>query len=409
MDGIHEHHYGMDTRIIAAGYETYSSYTMNKYNRRINFYNTETGGYLDPQRPEYVSGSAGNVSAAQKALNAFSYHTRDIIYLLDKCPDKVVSRAIHEPQNTNGGAEKALKLLKPLKGNKLYSESSDANSYTIATIKGNQIAAACFNNHDTPQLYYLEFNAPSGTTFVQFKKNYTDSNQTGGIELFSTISAASGTTFIVQDTIQPYSAHSYILMLSLTPVVTDTVIVSQFFSDTLLADIPAGQWVDAHVNIPQESIDEALSVRIKYVLMNYQSNGTINVNGHSTPIEQYCGGDASRNLGGISYQSIPAGWLQQTNTIRFSAGDSSCKLWMVSIELCTSADLISTSNHPDRIKNTTAVFYPNPATQKIHINPRIGPSTIIIRDVRSNIQLYTENTSTADISSLKPGIYLVNP
>jgi hypothetical protein len=51
IDGIDEHHYGSDTLMVAATYETAYAYALSRYGQALKFYNTEAGGALDPERP----------------------------------------------------------------------------------------------------------------------------------------------------------------------------------------------------------------------------------------------------------------------------------------------------------------------------------------------------------------------
>lgn len=415
MDGIYEHHYGMDTRLITADYETVASYVQTRYDKHLDFYNTETGGYLDPQRPESVSNSPGSVTPAQKALNAFTYNYRDIIYMMDKSPDKAYSRAVHEPQKTNGGVEAAFKVLKTLRGDLYYAETDDEDVYAVSSYNGSEYTVACFNNASSSKQTDLNITAPNGLQFdsVTIKTVDTIADtlvvQTNQQELNQTEWSASAA-------FSPYEARVYIFSTSgglSSPM--DTVQMNQYFADSILMNIPAGESVSMQINLPSGQLAEAKDVRLKYVLMNYGGNGFLSINGNPYPIVNYCGGDPSKNLGGITYQKLNVAHLQSSNTLTIHAGDSACQLWMASMELINAQlpgePKLSDISLGSRPSNENIKLVPNPAREQVKImGMNADKWEIEIYDLKGS-QIYHSTSpanNTVNLSHLSAGMYVVN-
>ena len=147
IDAIHEHHYGGDTRRVAASYEVAYAYTLGKYGKRLEFWNTEAGGHLDPEQP----GNARPYNAGgglTKARGAMTYLIRDIAYLLAKNPDKARFRAAHHSHHTNGGDAAAFRLMAPLRGKLVYSTSNDHGLWHVAVVNEGEFMLLLFNDQN---------------------------------------------------------------------------------------------------------------------------------------------------------------------------------------------------------------------------------------------------------------------
>jgi hypothetical protein len=411
IDGIHEHHYGMDTRIITAGYEVISAYTLAKYNKPMQFLNTEVGGFLDPQRPDQIENNASGLSPGQKALNAISYHARDIIYMMDKSPDKAVARAVHEPQNTNNGVEMTFKLFKTLRGNLYQVETSDPHVFSVAGLNENTYTVACFNNHGIEKNISMQFKAPGAKTFTEVTILTPDTTESGLATILSQTLSISGNSWQHTATLSPYLPISYVFTLSGSIATPAMVTVEQFVADTILVKIPAGSQHVFFVDIPEAKLAQAQAARLKYVLMNYSNNGAFAVNGNNYAISGYAGGDPSKSLGGITYQPINLSDLQTTNQVILQAGDSAVEVWMLSIELLNSV-LFDSLYTPikNNFNNVDVQLYPNPVKDILHISlPAMYSEnySIVVSDIRGMVLLQKNNCQTIDFSALSAGIYLV--
>ncbi len=164
IDGLTEHHYGLDTRAVTGWYEVGMAHTMAEHDRWIRHYNTETGGQLDPalhgieQRPEDE-----RERIMQEAASA-TYTLRDILGLLYHSPAKVGARTEHQFGPEDGPAY-ALRLLRPLRGSMMYALSDDPHVWPVAAINDGDLVIALFNDADQQRHISLDLAAPEGTSF----------------------------------------------------------------------------------------------------------------------------------------------------------------------------------------------------------------------------------------------------
>ncbi len=410
IDVIHEHHYGMDTRIVTADYETIYAYTFNKFGRRLKFINTETGGYLDPQRPGNVGNSAGNVTAKNRALNAFIYNSKDILYMLAHSQDKGYARAIHEPQNTNGGAGFSLQNLKSLRGSFLHAGSSNNQIWPVATLSGDSLLTlVCFNNLLESANLNVEILAPAGKIFASGTVQVVDTSANADtLSILAQNIPISGTVFSSTELLPSFKTKTWKLRLSENAVVPDTVKINQFFADSILTRIGANQSATFPISIPA-SAALGTYARLKFVAQNGQPN--ISING--TPLTYvYMGDSASKNRGGISYAHIPAGVLSDQNVITATTTASGSEIWMMSLEV---ADAPFVTKQAERltVKQVIKVF-PNPFSNQItiHTEDRQQIKQILIVDALGRI-VFTESSlnaansfkRTLNTAFLKKGLY----
>jgi hypothetical protein len=118
IDGLTEHHYGIDPLLVQAWYELGVAEADVLSQRRIKVYNTECQGCLDPAVFSSANAASGATTGAI-AMQEAKYNLLDMIGLMARMPEKVGSRTIHNFTDGNfrfcGGAW-ALRLLKPLRG-----------------------------------------------------------------------------------------------------------------------------------------------------------------------------------------------------------------------------------------------------------------------------------------------------
>lgn len=147
LDGITEHHYGIDTRFVAAAYEVIDAYMENRFQRRIGFYNTEAGGFLDPEQPSPHARPQYHASTPEEFWGTMIYSFRDILHLLAFSPDKAASRAAHAAHQS--GDRYALPFMRELRGQLLEVESGDPEIWVVAAYdeERQQIAVYAFSDH----------------------------------------------------------------------------------------------------------------------------------------------------------------------------------------------------------------------------------------------------------------------
>ena len=362
IDAIHEHHYSMDTRVIAAGYETMYGYAWQKYGRRFKFLNTETSGYLDPQRPTQPGNSAAGLSSKRQALNAFVYNSKDILYLLAHCPDKAYSRAIHEPQNTKGGARFALENLKSLRGSMMNAGSNKPDLWTVASLSGDSVmTVVCFNNNSSTRNLALDLNAPSGFTFSQGSFNWVDTLANADtLRFFEEPLAVSGNQFVSKQTIPPLQSRIWKFRLS-GGGVPDTTKTQQFFADSFYVRIPSGGSGTFPISLPASWISGNAHARLKFVLQN--GNAQVILNGTPLPFV-YQGDTTNKDKGGISYADVPVQLLTSLNSIQVLPTGNSSEVWMMSLEMSNSPFITSVVK---KSLSTSVMVFPNPFHDEFRI------------------------------------------
>jgi hypothetical protein len=184
IDGLNEHHYGGDTANVALTYEVAWTYALTRYGKRLSFFNTEAGGGLDPERPERAV-----ARPERDSLGAFAYTVRDLVHLLDVCPDKAATRFAHEA-DANGGDEVAFRLLKPLRGCLVECRSPHPDLWCVAALQGARLCAVVFNDGAATSFPFRAA-APAGTRFTSGRR--TDVvRRDGRLALHETALGASG-------------------------------------------------------------------------------------------------------------------------------------------------------------------------------------------------------------------------
>lgn len=164
IDALHEHHYGGDTRLVAASYEVAYNYTQATHGKRITIWNTEVGGHLDPEQPGTIT-SWYHGDPLTRARAAMTYMLRDISYILAHNPDKGVKRAAHHARDT-GGEELAFRLLRPVRGRLLHVETGIPHAWAVASVEEDSVRLLVYNDAHETRTLPLTVHAPGGARFV---------------------------------------------------------------------------------------------------------------------------------------------------------------------------------------------------------------------------------------------------
>lgn len=164
IDGITDHHYGVDTRQVPAWYEIITTYGMSRKGRWIKGFNTECGGSLDPAVHGLDALAAEEKDALKKQWAEATYVLRDILELAYMSPDKVGSRTHHHAFPETGAAA-GLRFLKDLRGELVVARTGDAEIWPVAAINGDTLVVAVFNNHMEERVLALAITPPAGRTF----------------------------------------------------------------------------------------------------------------------------------------------------------------------------------------------------------------------------------------------------
>ena len=145
LDAIHEHHYGGDVRRVGMSYEVAYNYTQATYGKRLEFWNTEAGGHLDPQQPGNIE-TFNHGDPLTRARASMTYLLRDVIYQWAHVPDKARFRASHHSHHTAGGDPMAFRLLKPLAGSILAIDNPHTDIWCVASTDDEATYIVLFND-----------------------------------------------------------------------------------------------------------------------------------------------------------------------------------------------------------------------------------------------------------------------
>ncbi len=172
IDGLTEHHYGIEPALIQAWYELGTGEAMAWTGRWLKNWNTETQGRLDPAVYGNVTNAVGKVpDRAEAAFWEAQYNLADIIGLIANTPAKAGSRTIHNFSGkafAQSGGGWALRFLKPLRGELIAVQTGDQQLWAAASapeeIEGVGTTLALYNSSPEDMSVNLpEWNAGPGT------------------------------------------------------------------------------------------------------------------------------------------------------------------------------------------------------------------------------------------------------
>lgn len=289
IDAVDEHHYGEDTRRVAASYELVVGYTLATHGKRLRVFNTEAGGMLDPQRPDTPAATNWNAEQPARAIGAFTYTTRDLLYLLRHMPEKAHARYAHEAHQ-NGGDEWAFRLLKPLRGRLLWSESQDTNLWSVASLNdAGEVCVVLFNDTPKARETQISIQIPSGTQATEIK------------QAIVVVDEANPTTLTMRETTQLVDANRETggtIKLNLTiparaplrVVIPTTAIAGedatrierverQRFADRFLSPIEREQGWTSEIALERGLIASAEAARLRVTMTGPAGDMRVKVNG----------------------------------------------------------------------------------------------------------------------------------
>lgn len=329
IDGYTEHHYGGDTRAVAASYEVANAYAVVRHNKPLLMYNTEAGGLLDPQRPDSPRPNSRDApDPLASARGAMTYFLRDVLYLLHHCPDKAFTRYAHEAQY-NGGDEIAFKLLKPLRGQLLEVHGSDPNLYAVASLNdAGEICLLVFNDTDAAQQTRLQLAAPRGTSFLDGTVAQPR-EQDRRLALSIDRLPARGDRVVLDWSIPARSAARFLFPLE-GQARPQRVETRQFFAPEVLMRVDRGRTLTLRLHLPEEQLRRADRAWMKLALPDGLRGGAgVLLNGQPLAIGD---GDALLRV------PVPTRVLRTDNEIQLRAAEQPLAVDMLSIVLGAAAD-----------------------------------------------------------------------
>lgn len=279
MDGLNEHHYGGDTRMVAGAYETVAAYAATKWNKTLKFYNTEAGGMLDPEQPG-TSGKPTFIANNRAELEAsMTYTLRDVLHLLAACPDKAVTRFAHEADAN--GDRFALELLQPLRGQLLETLPPSSRLWSVATRNGNELVLALWNDGRNARNVNLQMAAPAGFTLgaATRREVVTQGESLRVIE----------SPFDARGAVQIGPRRAVVLRFGLTPILGALPIVrsakwTQFYGPQILQKVEPGGVATVSVEVPAAALKNAKRARLRWVVEGQNAGVRAKWNGIALPV-----------------------------------------------------------------------------------------------------------------------------
>lgn len=332
VDAVHEHHYGGDTRMVAANYEVVWNWALARHGKKLEMWNTEAGGQLDPERPDVVAARPEGTRMEQ-ARGAATYTLRDILYLMLWSPDKATARAAHEA-HLNGGDEFAFRLLRDLRGQLLTTRASRRDIWPVATLTTDEaLVLAIFNDQNRAVTLPVEIDIPAPYTLAGpgALRRIVEDTAAQRLAIDETVlPARPGSTFWEGEVeIGPKTAVSIRLPLQGAAGAADDVSgplrkVTQVPMYEKLLTIQAETPFESRIALPEALLASPAAARIRFAMINYRGQGHLEINGHRVAIEP---GNWMHS------QEIDPAWLQAENVLRFVAGGQSYGIWTASIEV----------------------------------------------------------------------------
>lgn len=280
MDGYAEHHYGGDTRLVAASYETTTAYTVTRHGKALKFYNTEAGGDLDPERPGPAQPGYNTTPPAIRDRAHYTYFMRDVLHLIDKSPDKAEARAAHEAHHGNGVAT-AFRMLRPLRGTLMETSTPHTDIWAVSSLNDSQLVVAVFNDTRAPLRMPLVVRAPAGALFTGglFRKPEND------MRIQETPFAAEGAIWEGEVDLAVRESGVWVFELE-GDARPERVVSQQFFSPQILTEVPAGGSVLLRVDVPGGARDGAEGAVLRVVHSGMvPGEHIIRLNGTLVPFE----------------------------------------------------------------------------------------------------------------------------
>ncbi len=311
LDAIHEHHYGGDTRLVGMSYEVAYSYAQATYGNRLEFWNTEAGGHLDPQQPGNAQ-PHNHGDPLTKARASMTYLLRDVIYQWAHVPDKAKFRAAHHSHYI-GGDPWAFRLLKPMAGDLLVLNNPMQDVWAVASRGDEATTVMLFNNRR--QQVDLTLNLP-----VDSGEAKTAAIETRDGKLVLQESTASFQNGKVQVRIPATSA----LRVTVPVFQTEkTVRWDQFASADVLT--PMGSGLETKVHLPAETLKHADSAGIRLVIGQPLDSITLRIENVSQTIENLPYGISDHALSDDMHKA-----LTETTTLRVEGSGTllATSLWL---------------------------------------------------------------------------------
>ena len=400
MDGVHEHHYGGDTRFMTGAYEVVNAYGRIKYGKNFPIYNTEAGGFTDPQIPGTTTPGAPS-DPLLRDRGAFQFTFREIVFNISRSADKLKSRAAHEAHFNNGDGM-AFRLLRDLRGKLISATSTSDNVWCVSALNGNKLVVAVYNDLNLAQSINLAIKAPTGFQFTGGERKWVEDSSAGNtIVGRREVIIAGGSDW--NQTINMALKSGTVLSFDLTgSLQAQSMQIEQYFADTILAKIPANGSLSTKILIPANDLTNITASRLKIYVRNY-TGGTLTFNGQSF---------TGLQSGFFTYLNVAQGSLSEINNIIMSSNGTAFDLNFASLEIIKGNldSALLTEVAPQVIQDESSVLnvYPNPVKNAFQVDFKgNAPKTYYLMDGMGKIckvgLIYSGQS--IDVAKLPPGFY----
>lgn len=339
IDGINEHHYYGDTRMTAGAYHVVAAYARTAHGKQLGFYNSECGGMYSPNGPMNAQ-QAAQADPLTGARASATYFLRDVLHLIDTCPDKAITRYTHEPHKTFGGDEAAFKLLRPLRGRLVLASSDSPDLWCVASVQDNRLCVVAFNDSAQPATAPLTIDAPPGTTIAS--ATYTDIVDAGQTVTLreQPVIGASGRRWSGEAILGPRQAGRWLFTLSAPAANAAQVQQREHIAPGVLYRVEPGQTLALDIPISKADLDSAGAATLRLVQGGWREGVKCTINGAAVPV--------SPRASWTWQQPMDASLLRQRNTLVFECppGTAGVDLFMVSLLTTSRPDLRDASVAP---------------------------------------------------------------
>lgn len=324
IDGYTEHHYGGDTRLVAASYEVANTYARTRHDTFLKIYNTEAGGDLDPERPGPAQPGYNTTAPEVRDRAHYTYMMRDVLHLLDKSPDKAAARAAHEAHHGKG-VETAFRMLKPLRGKLMEARSPREDLWIVAALEDKRLTVAVFNDSRGTIEMPLRVTAPRGTMLQSVVARKPDGNMR--IRNRETSWRAPSAEQQIPLRLKKRESVVYTFPLTGHPE-PDPIRRTQYPAREILQSVPKNETLSWTLALPADDLERAHGAGLRVVQSGFTpGKHLLRVNGTSVDLRP----------GGIGIADIvlPPSRLRTENTIEIERlpGSKWCAVQAVSLFL----------------------------------------------------------------------------
>ena len=402
MDGVHEHHYGGDTRFMTGAYEVVNAYGRIKYGKNFPIYNTETGGFTDPQIPGTTTPGAPS-DPLLRDRGAFQFTFREIVFNLSRSADKLKSRAAHEAHYNNGDGM-AFRLLRDLRGKLISATSSSDNVWCVSALNGNKLVVAVYNDNNSAQAIDLAIKAPAGFQFSAAERKWVEDSSAGNTIVGRREAIPAGGSDLNQTINLALKSGTVITFDLVGNLLAQTMQIEQFFADTILAKVPASGSLQTQIKLASTDLTNIKAARLKMYIRNFTAGG-LDFNGQRF---------TSLQTGFFTYLPIEVSTLSETNPLIFNSNAAAFDVNMASLELfkgvLDSALFTSIQYHSASLDKDQYQIFPNPATNKLTLefkNSALKHFRLIDRLGRTMKSGEILSGQSIDVEDLTTGIYVL--